>query len=98
MVKPDHLLQALYRGAPLERRRLSPLARLVSTQILLHLTRRGNEQGRGGGWIASVRGLFRRVSVTGWERITSSALPYAGRRSGLSTFHHRDSGGEAMSG
>ena len=33
-------------GAPLERRRLSPpLARLVSTQILLHLTRRENEQG-----------------------------------------------------
>lgn len=33
-------------GAPLERRRLSPpLARLALTQILLHLTRRGNEQG-----------------------------------------------------
>jgi hypothetical protein len=33
-------------GAPLERRRLSPLlARLKWTQILLHLTRRGNEQG-----------------------------------------------------
>jgi hypothetical protein len=33
-------------GAPLERRRLSPpFARLESTQILLHLTRHGNEQG-----------------------------------------------------
>lgn len=45
--------------APLEHRRLSPpLARLEPTQILLHLTRLGNEQGP-----ASVRSPFRRVPV-----------------------------------